>query len=226
MKKIVILLLCLLLCGCTEISPVEPDEKNLDALKFKELYESYNGLTNDYGDTYTTVKISEDNPMRFASYDDVYSVLDESGVILFAFPECPWCRMSLPVLLDACKEVGIRKVYYMNNRDERDTIEISDGEPHTVKEASEEYRKLLKRLDDYALEYEFEDYSDSSMKRIYFPTVVVVKDGEVILYHTSTVESQTDPYVPLTENQYEELFETYKTALNKLRNTCSLDKGC
>ena len=45
--------------------------------------------------------------------EEIFDILDGTGIIYFGFPECPWCRNAVPVLLDAAEEVGIEKIYYI-----------------------------------------------------------------------------------------------------------------
>ena len=74
-------------------------------------------------------------------------------------------------------------------------------------EGTEEYKKLIELLYDDLNVYE--GLNDETIKRIYFPTVIFIKDGNVVGLHTSTVESQTDPSKSLTDEQYSELKEIY-----------------
>ena len=65
----------------------------------------------------------------------------------------------------------------------------------------------------------YEGLNDPTIKRLYFPTVVFVKNGEIIGIHTSTVESQTDPSVSLTNSQYEELKNIYSGYMLEMLGT-------
>ena len=58
-------------------------------------------------------------------------------------------------------------------------------------------------LGDYASVYE--GLEDDSIKRLYYPTVVFVKNGNIIGVHTGTVDSQDDVSVYLTDEQQLEL---------------------
>ena len=75
--------------------------------------------------------------------------MNSSGVIYFGFPECPWCRNAVSVLLDAASETGIDKIYYMNNRDDRDIQSLKDGKI-SIEQAGkqEEVDWLLERWPD------------------------------------------------------------------------------
>lgn len=188
---------------------------NNDGVKFKNEYETLNGKTNDYNKEYLAVKIDSDNPIVYATYEDVMNLLDDgTGIIYFGFPECPWCRNAVPVLLDAAKELSIDKIYYFNALDIRDKKHL-DEEGNIVidEEGTEEYKKLVQRL--YEVLPVYDGLNDETIKRLYFPTVVFVKDGNIIGLHTSTVTSQEDPYVGLTDAEYNELKQIYSDYINE-----------
>lgn len=196
------------------------DIKKDDNKKFKEEYES---LNNKKSNGKKNVKVSI-NPKNI-EYIDSEKALDiienGTGVIYFGFPECPWCRNLVPVLLDASTEAGIDKIYYLNNKDERDTKKLENKKIVTEKEGTKEYYKLVEALDDVLWEYE--NLNDSSIKRIYYPMVLFIKDGKIVDCHIDTVSSQKDPYVKLDKKQYEEL---YNILLDGMYKTIMCDDAC
>ena len=195
-----ILLTIVVLCAYIKINN---NVSNDDAMKFKNEYESLNE------DGYKKIEISEDNQIKYSSYEEIVEILTSgTGVIYLGFPECPWCRNAVPVLLDAVSETGIDIVYYYNALSIRDKKHLDeDGNIIIDNEGTKEYKNLVNILYDYLGEYE--GLNDSSIKRIYFPTVIFVKDGNVKWLHVSTVDSQKDPSKGLTYEQYEELKEIY-----------------
>ena len=196
---------------------------NSDALKFKEEYENLNGTENS-GKQYKTIRISDNNPIVYATYDEIEKILTEqTGIIYFGFPECPWCRNAVPVLIDAAKELNIDKIYYFNALEIRDVKSLDDnGNIIVEKEGTDEYKKIVQILYNYLNPYG--GLNDPTIKRLYFPTVVFVKNGEIIGTHTSTVESQTDPSVSLTDSQYEELKNIYSSYMLEMLGTiCDKD---
>ena len=217
-KKLVIpcitTVLALLLVLCVNVS--NNKSHKIDALKFKAEYESLNGKKNKNNKEYVHVEVATKNPFIYASYDDVMDILSNgTGVIYFGFPECPWCRNMVPVLADAAKEMGIDKVYYFNALDMRDIKSLDkDGSIKTEKEGTKEYYKLIKVLGDSIGSYE--GLNDESIKRLYFPTVVFVKDGKILTSHIGTLDSQTDPYKVLNDKQKNELKEIYMDGINKV----------
>lgn len=190
----------------------------LDGLKFKEEYEKLNGTKLNNTDLeYLELSIDEESPIKYSSYEEIFDILDNgSGVIYFGFPECPWCRALTPVLLDAVKEVGIDKVYYLNNKADRDTLEFNDDKEIVVKkEGTEDYYKLVSKLGEFASFYEI-DGVETKEKRLYFPTVLVVKDGEILAFHEATLDSQENPFKEMTKEQKKELKDILVEKLEKL----------
>ena len=95
MKKIALVMsmILVLLVGCN---------KETDAEKFKNEYESLNGQTSQSGKKYLNVEIEKDNIIKYVSISELLDVIkNETGVIYLGFPECPWCRTAVPALLEA-----------------------------------------------------------------------------------------------------------------------------
>ncbi|MDD3241832.1 MAG: hypothetical protein PHQ64_03590 [Bacilli bacterium] len=179
-------------------------EVNEDANKFKEEYESLNGKKNEDGKSYLEIEISNDNVIDYTDYKEVFDILDDgTGIIYFGFPECPWCRNLVKVLMDAANEVGVEKIFYLNNREDRDTRVLENNKIVVEKEGTEDYFKLVNKLDNILGEYK--GLNDKSIKRLYFPTVIFVVEGKVVKYNIGTVDSQIDPYTEMTESQTKEL---------------------
>jgi len=227
MKKVLLSLLIvvgiLLVTGCS---------KETDASKFKEEYESLNGVEIEGANyKYPSVEILKDNVVKYVTSEELLEVLDEgTGVVYFGYPNCPWCRSAVPVLIEAADEVGIENIYYLNVKDERDEIKVKeDGTLEVVKEGTEGYKKILKRLDSILLDYTLTDIHGNEVsaneKRIYVPLVVFIKDGEIVGYHLDTVTSQKNPFESLNEEQKNELMDIYINLMHKIvNNVC--DSNC
>lgn len=223
--KIVLLVILAVVSSFFIYKNVGEDEKTInitdDEKKFKEEYESLNSKKDSRGRDYIKVSIDEDNGMVYTTYDELHKLLTEgTGVIYFGYPECPWCRNAVPMLLQAASNKGLDNIYYFNAKEIRDVKLLDeDGNIVTEKEGTKEYYELLNILGDHLGEYE--GLNDDSIKRLYFPTVVFVRDGKVVGSHINTLESQTDPRVPLTEKQKEELVNIYMDGIGKvLKDVC------
>lgn len=218
MKKVIaLLILALFIVGCSK--------QESDGAKFKKEYEALNGQDTESGKAYTELTVSADNPMVYATYDQIKEMLTSgTGIIYFGFPQCPWCRQALPVFLEAAKDANITKVLYYNNKEQRDTKHLDDnGKVITDSEGTAEYAELLTLLGDNASAYE--GLNDSSIKRLYFPTFVFVNGGKIVGYHEATLSNVEDPYKALTSEQHDTLYKIFEELIAKT-TTCDLDSKC
>lgn len=225
MKKFILILMIVSLFFVTACSG-RKEENTKDEKKFKEEYESLNGKKQGEK-VIMSIDVSEDNKMKYIDSSEVVRILEgKTGVVYFGFPNCPWCRNIVPVLIDALHDTGLDHVYYANLLEERDTKKIDEeGKIVVEKEGSKNYQRILELLHDQLGNYE--GLNDDSIKRLYFPTVVFVKNGKVEDIHIGSLDSQKDPYKKLTKKQYEELKTIYEKGITKIQNlTCDTDKTC
>ncbi len=104
-----------------------PDDKNTDALKFKEEY----------------TKVEDDNIFVYRSVSEIIKILENgTGIVYLGFPECPWCQAYVPYLNEVAKSYNVSKIYYYNILNDR-------------KENTDDYKKILELLGEYA-EYDDE----------------------------------------------------------------------
>lgn len=202
-----------------------------DALNFEKEYEKLNNRVNSNNNkVYPTVDISSDNPIKYSSYDEIFQILESgTGVIYLGFPECPWCRNLVPVLLSAAKEVELDTLYYLNISEDRDLLLLDENKDIiTEKEGNKKYFELVSKLDQILDEYILTANDGSEVKtgekRIYLPLVIFVKNGEIVGYHDGTVESQEDPYVALTDRENEELLLSLIELMGKVSPSVCDDK--
>ena len=184
-----------------------------DAQRFKREYEEFNGKEVN-GMKYTTLEISEDNLIKYANIDDIeYIFRSGDGIVYFGYPACPWCRTAVPVLLQAADDAGVDKIYYFDVTDIRSSYKVVDGKLVVEKEGTDEYYKLLEILENYLEVYTVKDENGveyfTGENRLYVPYVFFIKDGEVVATHLDTVESQTNPFKALDDEQYEALYSIY-----------------
>lgn len=226
MKKVLYILIVFLLVfivyGCAY---------ETDAVRFEKEYETHNGKTFSDNLKYLEVDIGDENPIVYATADEIVELLESgTGVIYFGYPECPWCRNAVPVLLDAAEEVGVSKIYYMNMKEQRDELVVDENGNIIAKDTgTSDYKKLLTALDevldDYIIKDEEGNEYNTGEKRIYVPLVVFVKNGEIVGTHMDTVSSQTNPFVELTDEQEDELEQIYANLMiQSLDNVC--DSSC
>ena len=162
---------------------------------------------------------------------EIINILEHgTGIVYLGYPECPWCRSMVSVLMEAANNTNISTIYYLNMHDVRDEYELSDNnEVKLVREGQEGYQELLETLDEILLDYTIKDsdgveYSVGE-KRIYVPIVIFVHDGTIVDYHMDTVETQTNPMDELTEEEHDELYDIYVSGIHKvLDDLC--DENC
>ena len=224
--KILIVSLIIIICIITFIT-VKKNRVTKDEKSFKKEYERYNGYTNPGSDKkYFDVNIEEKNGIKYLDDDEVIDMLqNKTGIIYFGFPTCPWCRSMIEVLLDAKDSTNQKNIYYYNALDIRDEKVLEDGKVKTTKKGKKNYYKILDILGDKASVYE--GLEDDSIKRLYFPTVVFVRNGKIVDIHISTVDSQEDPYKKLNKKQKAELKKIYTRGIAKMNGKeCDSDTAC
>lgn len=115
---------------------------------------------------YTSV--TEDNVFVYRNIDEIINILEHgTGVVYLGFPECPWCTAYVPYLNEVAKANGVDKVYYYNIYNDR-------------KENNDNYKKLVDILKEYL------KFDEEGNKRIYAPSVIAVKDGEILDFDDET----------------------------------------
>ena len=217
MKKIFIIILIMMitltLTGCSD----KPVEKT-DALKFKEEYEKNNGVKNEkYNVTTRTVNIPEDNPMVYATAEEIIKKIDnkETFVVYFGFSDCPWCRSVIEELIHVAQDLKVEKVYYVDVKELRDVKELDENNNVvTSKEGDEHYKKLLEQLDSVSDDYTLTDKDGNEVsageKRIYAPNVVGVANGKPTELETGESEKLINPYDELTDEMRTETYNKLK----------------
>ena len=186
-----------------------------DGERFKQEYEELN-------DSHLEVNIDSDNMIKYIGLEEAIDIIkNDTGVIYFGYPSCPWCRNAVPVLLDAASSTSLDTIYYVNAYNIRDVKEIDDdGNIVTTNDGDRLYNDLLEVLDDildpYTLTLDNGEVIDLGEKRLYVPMVLFVKDGEVVSYHLSTVDSQEDPSISLNDSQRDELYNIYLDGINNV----------
>lgn len=193
------------------------DTPTTDAIRFRQEYEQYNDQIKANGSGYLSVNIEESSPIRYVDFNAIMKVLEEgTGIIYFGFPTCPWCRNAAPVLIEAAKKEKVKTIYYFNALSIRDTKYLDEnGNIIVEKEGTKEYYQLLERLGNVADPYE--GLGTVNEKRLYFPTILFVKDGNIVGNHNTTVDSQTDPSIALTKSQKQELLDIYQTLIRRMK---------
>ena len=201
-----------------------------DAEKFKENYESLNGVETN-GKMNRTVTIDKDNPFVYTTGEEIVKKIEnkETFYLYVGDTMCPWCRSVIENAILNAKEYGVKKIYYIHIWDKdhnevfRDKYEIGeDGTLTKTIEGTEGYKKLLTYFDSVLSTYEVTDKDgnkvDTGEKRIYAPNFFYVKDGVVKKMVEGISDKLTDPRGELTEEilaDEEAVFdEFFKTSIS------------
>lgn len=167
-----------------------------DNIRFKISYEFINRVEYNNGKK-IKVSIPIDNKVKYINENKLISVLKEgTGVIYMGYPTCPWCRNSIPILIDSIKNNDIDTLYY---------VDIHKVNLSKVKD------ELYKILDQYLKETEDGD------KVIAVPDVYVVKKGVIVGHHRGTVDSYKNPYKAMSEKQKKELKSIYDNMIKEIK---------
>ncbi len=210
MKKILLGILVFFLVfgftGCGE-------NKNMDAVKFKEEYEKLNGTTNSTGQEHRTISVSEDNPFVYTTPEEVVKKMDnnETFYVYFGSSYCPWCRSIIEKAIEVANNKGIETIYYVDvwgGEDHkevfRDVYELDEeGKPKVVSEGTEAYYTLIERYASLLSDYTLTDGDSNKVpvgeKRIGAPNFIYVENGEAIRLTTGISSSQKGSRDELTE---------------------------
>lgn len=113
-------------------------------------------------------EVGEDNLYVYRTYDEIIKILENgTGVVLFGFPECPWCQRYAVYLNEVAKELDFEKIYYYNILEDR-------------KNNTEEYQKIVSIIGEHL------QFDEEGNKRIYVPAVVAVNSGEIVGFDDET----------------------------------------
>lgn len=210
-----LLIIILLMTGCNT-----KEQSLTDKEKFKQEYESLNGEKREKdGRVIRTVSIKEDNPMKYATANNIVEKIEnqETFVVYFGFADCPWCRSMIETLIDVALELDVSEIYYVDIKNIRDTITIDEDGNLNQEKGSNGYHQLLEKLNPVLSEYKIQDKDDNEVdtneKRIYAPNVVAIKKGTPIKLTSATSEKQTEGYMELTSEMKEDMKEKIKCVL-------------
>ena len=210
----------------------EESVMNSDSISFKNEYESLNNVVREKdGRTIKEISIDDNNPVDILTEEEAIALLESgTGILYFGFPDCPWCRNMLPVLLQTLKNMSIERMYYLNIGSIRDTLALGEKNKVEVKEeGTKGYYKILELMDEvldpYYLISEDDKKIDTKEKRLMAPTVVAIKDGKIVDIHVGTVESQENGYDDLSIEQQEELQNRFMELIRKVYQV-DCDESC
>lgn len=154
---------------------------------------------------YTGVDIG--NVFVYREIDEIINVLEHgTGIVYLGFPECKWCQKYVTYLNDIAKETNMEKIYY---------YDILEDRTNNTKE----YLKIVELLENYL------QYDEEGNKRIYVPTVVAVKKGEIVGFDDETAwdtKGYSEPEEYWTVEEVNDLKDRLKEMMDIVNgNVCS-----
>jgi len=227
---LIIIVSVLVLGGCV-YSIMKNDISETDAVKFRNEYMKLNDQINEMnGKSYVNVTLSDTNTFKYITEKKAVDLLENgTGVIYFGFSTCPWCRSLVSTLASVAEEKN-ETIYYLDVLDIRSSFEIKEGELKKIKDGTDGYYEILELLDEELDEFIFTDEAgnqfDTNEKRLYAPTLVAFKEGEITDIHVGTVDSQEFGYDELTEKQIKELEKIVEKLIESKdkEDVCTKDK--
>ena len=228
MKKAFLIALAFsVIIACVSCATDDEPSNISDGARFSAEYMELNGELRSNGEPHFILDIPQDITVFYLEADEVISKLETgTGIIKLGFPTCPWCREIVPFLIELTGQNNV-PLYYMNIQPIRDVQELDEsGEVVTVTEGTPEYYKMVELLYDWLWEYK--GLEDPNIKRIYVPTTIFVKEGEIQYVHIATLrENYDDGYVPLDDQQAERVADYLNNAMMQLSgNSKSVDDEC
>lgn len=113
-------------------------------------------------------EVAKNNVFVYRNFDEIINILEKgTGIVYLGFPECKWCQRYTKYLNEVAMDMGISKIYYYNIREDR-------------KLNTENYQKIVSILENYL------QNDEEGNKRIYVPSVIALKKGEIVGFDDET----------------------------------------
>lgn len=113
-------------------------------------------------------EVAKNNVFVYRNIDEIINILEKgTGIVYLGFPECKWCQRYTKYLNEVAMDMGISKIYYYNIREDR-------------KINTENYQKIVSILENYL------QNDEEGNKRIYVPSVIALKKGEIVGFDDET----------------------------------------
>lgn len=161
----------------------------IDSFRFKVSYEYINMMEYNNGKK-IKVSIPFKNNIKYVDEKELLNLFKNgNGFIYFGYNTCPWCRNSVPVLIDYAVENNLT-IYYADYHS-LDLTSIKD--------------ELIEYIGNYLRE------DENSEKIMAVPDIYYVKDGKILGHHLGTVDSYKNPYIGMNTEQKEELLSIYNS---------------
>lgn len=192
-----------------------------DEIKFKQEYEVLNGKKDRNGNKYVEVKAPENNGVVYTNVKEIEKLLQEGTCVIYlGTDELNYSRSIIEPLFSSKDSTGVENIYYLSMTGIRDDKNLDGEEIIIDSEGTNDYKKLLKLLNDYLPVYD--GLNDNSIKRIYLPAVIFVVDGEIRDVEIVTTDEEENKV--LSSKEKNELATTYMKYMAEVSSGVCDDK--
>lgn len=151
---------------------------------------------NKFIEEYT--QVDKNNVYVYRSIDEIINILEKgTGIVYLGFPECQWCQRYTKYLNEVALDLGLSKIYYYNIREDR-------------KNNTKNYQKLVSILEEYL------QNDEEGNKRIYAPSIIALKKGEIVGFDDETAwdtKGFSTPDEYWTEDEVKDLKDKLETMI-------------
>ena len=159
LKKILAAMLaCSCLAGCGAPASDQEPEKTPEQVNIARYY-------ND---------LDKENHFEVIEKDTVKSILTHgTAVLVFSFPECPWCQAYIPLLEEVLAEQDVRCSYYNIYMDKEGDREFYDSAADLLISQNDTGEEII-------------HYDNDGRKVIYMPLVLFIEKGRITAFDNET----------------------------------------
>ena len=143
--------------------------------------------------------VEEGNLFHFSDATEILNIINgRSGIILMGFPLNKWTNYYADILDEVSRSLGVEKIYYYDFLKDRD-------------ESNGTYETIVNKFSLYAT------VDDEGTRDLHAPTVVIIKNGEVIGYfdETAIIKGSVTPEIYYNDYQRGITYEGFKTAITE-----------
>ena len=159
LKKILAALLaCSCLAGCGTADSDQEPEKTPEPVNIARYYSD----------------LDKENHFEEISKEKVTSILSHgTAVLVFSFPECPWCQAYIPLLEEALAEQDVQCSYYNIYMDKEGDREFYDSAADLLISQNDTGEEII-------------HYDNDGRKVIYMPLVLFIEKGRITAFDNET----------------------------------------
>jgi hypothetical protein len=214
-----------------------------DSCTFARMYMSVNNQV-DGDHTYQAIHVSPCNPMQICTDIELVASLQNgyTGYIYLGSPRCPYCRNTVPLLLEQAQTSGISRILSCTLQNYNYRYEYTDAGLIETQHGTPAYDTLLQLLDAYTAPKRIAapdgQTVDTGVRTIYMPAVLHCTNGipDRCWQYSSTGitldagQSAYDPWTPaqqlLAKESLQEFLRNNNSMIQKKPGACGLSAFC